>query len=55
MCSTKAPINRMGLSAEIVSSKDAMVIWLREFSDMLHVLKYEIRCFMRITFIFGGI
>jgi hypothetical protein len=28
--STKASINRMGLSAEMLDSKDVMVIWLRE-------------------------
>ena len=47
---TKASINRMGLSTEIVFSKDEMIIWLREIPVMCCMFKNMIfavlcRCF----------
>jgi len=51
MCSTKASINRLGLSTEIVSSKDAMVIWLRGIPVMCCMFKNKkFAVFIQIVF-----
>jgi len=51
MCFTKASINRMGLSTEMLDSKDAMVIWLREIPVMCCMFKNTVfAVFMQIVF-----
>ena len=49
--STKASINGMGLSAEMLDSKDAMVIWLRGIPVMCCMFKNtKYPAFMQIVF-----
>jgi hypothetical protein len=51
MFSTKASINQLGLSSDMLDFKDAMVIWLREIPVMCCMFKnVEFSVFIRIVF-----